>query len=112
MAGKRYKYSFENKNHATKGVVSAVCAGISLGIFCVASLCSLAYHGNGGIYLGAMGLTALGISIYGFVMGLRSFSDHGNLAGFIFGRAFLRRNEDGEHRRTSEKADGIFAGSR
>ena len=75
MAGKRYKYSFENKNHATKGVVSAVCAGISLGIFCVASLCSLAYHGNGGIYLGAMGLTALGISIYGFVMGLRSFSE-------------------------------------
>ena len=70
MAGKRYKYSFENKNHATKGVVSAVCAGISLGIFCVASLCSLAYHGNGG------------------------------------------RKEDGEHRRTSEKADGIFAGSR
>src|SRR5699024_12101765 len=56
-------------------LVSAVCAGISLGIFCVASLCSLAYHGNGGIYLGAMGLTALGISIYGFVMGLRSFSE-------------------------------------
>ena len=35
MAGKRYKYSFTNKNHAAKGVVSTVCAGISLGIFCV-----------------------------------------------------------------------------
>ena len=75
MAGKRYKYSFTNKNHAAKGVVSTVCAGISLGVFCVASLCSLAYHGNGCIYLGAMGLAALGISIYGFIMGLRSFSE-------------------------------------
>ena len=75
MAGKRYKYSFANKNHAAKGVVSTACAGISAGIFCVASLCSLAYHGNGGIYLGAMGLAALGISIYGFIMGLRSFSE-------------------------------------
>ena len=75
MVGKRYKYSLENKNHAQMGVVSAVCAGISLGIFCVAALCSLAYHGKGGIYLGAMGLAALGISIYGFIIGLRGFSE-------------------------------------
>ena len=75
MAVKRYKYSFANKNHAAKGVVSTACAGISAGIFCVASLCSLAYQGNGGIYLGALGLAALGISIYGFIMGLRSFSE-------------------------------------
>ena len=75
MTGKRYKYSLTNKNHAAKGVVSTACAGISFGILCVASLCSMAYHGNGGIYLGAMGLAALGISIYGFIMGLRSFSE-------------------------------------
>ena len=59
MTGKRYKYSLTNKNHAAKGVVSTACAGISFGILCVASLCSMAYHGNGGIYLGAMGLAAL-----------------------------------------------------
>ena len=75
MARKRYKYSLTNKNYAAGGVVSTGCAGISLGLFCLAALCSMAYHGNGGPYLGALGLAALGISIYGFIMGLRGFSE-------------------------------------
>ncbi len=75
MAVKRYKYSVTNKKYAAKGVVSSVCGGISAGVLCVASLCSLAFHGNGGIYLGAMGLAAFGISIYGFALGLKGFSE-------------------------------------
>ena len=41
MAVKRYKYSVTNKKYAAKGVVSSVCGGISAGVLCVASLCSL-----------------------------------------------------------------------
>lgn len=75
MAGKRYRYSFTKKKHSQKGIVATVFGGISLGIFCGAALCSLAFHGKGGMYLGAMGLAALGFSVYGFILGLRSFSE-------------------------------------
>ena len=43
MAVKRYKYSVTNKKYAAKGVVSSVCGGISAGVLCAASLCSLAF---------------------------------------------------------------------
>lgn len=75
MAGKRYKYAFTKKKHSVRGVLSSIFAAVSLGIFCISALCSLAFHGNGGIYLGAMGLAAICISIYGFVLGLKSFSE-------------------------------------
>lgn len=75
MAKKRYKYNFAKKKHSVKGIISSILAGISLGLFCISSVCSLFFHGKGGIYLGVMGLIAISISVYGFVLGLRSFSD-------------------------------------
>lgn len=74
MAKKKYKYAFARQQHSQKGIISTVFAGVSLGIFCISSLCALIFHGKGGIYLGAMGLIAMVLSIYGFVLGLRSFS--------------------------------------
>ena len=32
-------------------------------------------RGKGGLYLGAMGILAMGLSIYGFLLGLKSFSE-------------------------------------
>ena len=75
MARKRYKYNFAKKKHSARGMISSVLAGISLGLLAVSSVCSLAFHGNGGMYLGAMGLIAICISVYGFILGLKSFSD-------------------------------------
>ena len=75
MAVKRYKYSFTKQKHSEKGVVSTVLAGISLGLLLISAICSLCFHGKGGIYLGAAGVLAMGISIYGFYMGLKSFSE-------------------------------------
>lgn len=75
MAKKRYKYAFTRKKHSQKGITASVFAAVSLGLFCVSSLCSLAFHGKGGMYLGAIGLLAIGISVYGFILGLRSFSE-------------------------------------
>ena len=74
MAKKKYKYAFARQKHSQKGIISTVFAGLSLGLFGVSSLCSLVFHGKGGIYLGAMGLAAMVLSIYGFVLGLHSFS--------------------------------------
>lgn len=75
MARKKNKYSFAKKKHSGQGIASTVFAGSSLGIFCVSALSSLIFHGKGGMYLGAMGLLSIGLSIYGFVVGLKSFSE-------------------------------------
>lgn len=75
MAVKRYKYSFTRKKHSVKGIISTGLAGISIMLFFAASICSLAFHGNGGMYLGAMGLAGMCISVYGFILGLLSFSE-------------------------------------
>lgn len=75
MAVKRYKYSFTKQKHSEKGIVSTVLAGISLGLLFLSAICSLCSHGKGGVYLGAAGILAMGISIYGFYMGLKSFSE-------------------------------------
>lgn len=71
MAKKKYKYAFARQKHSQKGVISTIFAGVSLGLFGISSLCSLS---KGGMYLGAMGLAAMALSVYGFVLGLRSFS--------------------------------------
>lgn len=73
MAKKKNKYSFAKKKHSGQGIASTVFAGISLGIFCAAALCALIFHGKGGMYLGALGLIAIGLSAYGFVVGLKAF---------------------------------------
>ena len=75
MAKKKNKYSFAKKKHSGQGIASTVFAGISLGIFCAAALCALIFHGKGGMYLGALGLIAIGLSAYGFVVGLKSFAE-------------------------------------
>ena len=46
MARKRYKYAFTRKKHT-----------------------------KGGLYLGAAGFIAIGFSVYGFILGLKSFSE-------------------------------------
>ena len=122
MAKKRYKYDFAKKKHSEKGVTSSVFAGISLGIFCIAAICSLAFHGKGGLYLGAMGLIAIGLSIYGFILGLRpaflqNWSSrkrraYGYLAGAVSAGTCIKHREGGKtYGRAVEKADGFFAGS-
>lgn len=75
MAKKRYKYSFTKKRHTKGGVESSIFALISCLLFLASSVCSLVFGGRGGLYLGAMGFVAIGLSVIGFVLGLRSFSE-------------------------------------
>lgn len=71
---KKYTYSFARKKQSEEGVISSILAGISLFLFLAAAVLSGLAGGKGAVYLGAMGLAAMGISIYGFVIGLKSFS--------------------------------------
>lgn len=75
MAKKRYRYSFAKRRHSAGGITSTVFAGVSLGLFCIACISSMVFHGKAGMYLGLIGLMAIGVSIYGFVIGLKSFSE-------------------------------------
>ena len=75
MSKKRYKYSFTKRRHTKGGIESSVFALLSLLLFFVCAVSSMVFNGAGGLYLGAIGLSALGISVYGFILGLKSFSE-------------------------------------
>ena len=75
MAKKRYKYSFTKKRHTRGGVESSILALVSCLLFLGAAICALALNGQGGMYLGALGILTLGLSVYGFILGLKSFSE-------------------------------------
>lgn len=66
---------FTDKRHAVNGIVS-----FSLGILSVIIGAALVYtsysrKGNGGLYLGSIGLTAGIISLIGLICGLASFKE-------------------------------------
>lgn len=75
MARKRYKYAFTRKKHTKGGRTSSILALASFLLFAGSAICSMLMGGKGGLYLGAAGLIAMGFSIYGFILGLKSFSE-------------------------------------
>ena len=63
------------KKHTKDGIISSILALASFLLFAGACICSMVLRGKGGLYLGAMGILAMGLSIYGFLLGLKSFSE-------------------------------------
>jgi len=74
MAKKRM-YSFTEKKHSQKGITSTVLGGLSFLLLCVLVYSSFFAKGNGGIYLGTIGFTAIVMTIVGLVYGLTSFRE-------------------------------------
>ncbi|QOV18039.1 hypothetical protein INP51_08200 [Blautia liquoris] len=72
---KKYKYSLEPDIKSKKGWESIVAAGISLALLLAGAVISLVMKGNGGTFLGAMGLFSFLLSAYGFYLGIQSFSE-------------------------------------
>jgi len=79
---KKYTYSFAMKRQSEQGITSSILAGISILLFLIAAILSFVFQGEGGLYLGAMGLCAMCISIYGFGIGLKSFSKENRIYTF------------------------------
>jgi hypothetical protein len=75
MARKRYKYAFTRKKHTKGGKLSSILAFASFLLFVGSAICSMMMGGKGGLYLGAAGFIAIGFSVYGFILGLKSFSE-------------------------------------
>lgn len=72
---KKSIYKFTDKRHAKGGLISTVLACISLLIFVVLIYVSFLHGGNGGIYIGSIGLTGLITSVMGLVFGIMGFKE-------------------------------------
>ena len=71
---KRYRYSFVKTKEAEKGKLSVGLAA-SLILFLAAVLTAFALNGAYGFIVGGICLFATMLSVYGFIMGLLSFSE-------------------------------------
>lgn len=72
MAKKRM-YSFAKEKHSGKGILSTILGTLSLVIFAV-----LAYYldGQGGVYLGSIGLLGMVFAVSSVVFGLMGFGEN------------------------------------
>ncbi|MGI6070294.1 MAG: DUF6142 family protein [Blautia sp.] len=72
---KRYRYSFAKLKPSPNAVLSVILAGASAALFFVSVLVSfLTKQGAAGI-IGGICIFAMLIAVYGFIQGLRSFSE-------------------------------------
>ncbi|RDU23386.1 DUF6142 family protein [Anaerosacchariphilus polymeriproducens] len=72
---RRRKVKFGNRKHSIRGILSTIMAVFSLIIFCILIIVSYKMKGNGGIYLGTIGIAALFINIVGIMAGINSFKE-------------------------------------
>lgn len=76
---KRYRYAFTKKKEASKGKLSIGLAVMSLFLLGTALGVSIYLDGQLGFIVGGISLFAMLISIYGFLMGLSSFSEENRM---------------------------------
>lgn len=72
---KKSIYKFTDKKHAKGGVISTVLGCISLLVFVILIYVSFRHGGNGGIYIGSIGLTGFIISVMGLIFGIMGFKE-------------------------------------
>lgn len=72
---KRYRYAFAKVKEAKKGKLSTGLAIASFLLFVAAVLLAFFLEGKLGFLTGGISLFAMLLSIYGFIMGLSSFSE-------------------------------------
>ena len=111
---RRYRYAIIKKKEAKKGKLSVGLAIASLLLFGAAVGTAYVLEGSYGFIVGGICLFATLISVYGFLMGIASFSEEncnhpersfsGRLAALFFDGSL---KYDG----TIRKTDGIYSGS-
>ena len=77
IMARRYRYSFTKKKEAKKGKLSAGLAAASFLLFITAVVMAYLLDDSFGFLVGGVGLFATLLSVYGFIMGLLSFSEEG-----------------------------------
>lgn len=72
---KEQKYKFTKPEQSKGGKFSSIMALVSAGIFAVAVVISWAYSGKAGSSVGGLAFIAMLLSVYGFIVGMKSFSE-------------------------------------
>lgn len=75
MMRKKYRYAFAKKSPAQDGVVSTIVGGLAVLLFFAAVILSAASKGEAGAAAGGLGVFSMLLSVYGFVLGMRSFKE-------------------------------------
>ena len=73
---KRKMYSFEERRHSQMGITSTVLGIVAVIIILALIYVAAYYKGNGGAYLGSIGITAI------VICGLRSFKEKNKIYTF------------------------------
>jgi hypothetical protein len=71
---KKYKYSFTQKNESKEGLEALILSGLSFAAFLVLCILAFAFSGEGGTVLGAVGLVAMLMALYGAYLGLKGLA--------------------------------------
>lgn len=72
---KRRNVKFGNRKHSTRGILSTVMAAFSIILLCVLVIVSYKMRGNGGIYLGSVGIAAFLLNLVGVSTAIKSFKE-------------------------------------
>ena len=72
---RRQKYKFAKKEYAKNGLYSAMIAAGSLVLLLLSVLLSLGFRGQGGVFIGGLGLMSMLLSIYGLILGVKGYSE-------------------------------------
>ena len=72
---KKGTIKFQGRNHSKRGIFSFLIGLAVIGTFLTISFISGTHHGNGGLYLGVIGMISFVISILGFLLGIKSFKE-------------------------------------
>lgn len=72
---KRYRYAFAKKKEAKKGKISVVLSIASFIAFLAAVIISFIFENEYGFVVGGISLCGALFSVYGFFLGLSSFSE-------------------------------------
>ncbi len=68
---KKDVFRFSGRSHSIKGMISVITGSVTLISFFVLSIISSLSKGNGGLLLGMFGILLFGISIAGFILGIK-----------------------------------------
>lgn len=74
MSRKRM-YSYTEKRQSQLGITSTVCGVLSILVFAALTFLAFYMNGQGGLYLGAIGIAGILFAVVGLIFGLYSFKE-------------------------------------
>lgn len=72
---RRYRYAFAKRREEPRGKLCLGLFIVSMVLLMAAVAVSFAFNGNGGVISGGLCLFSMMLSVYGFLQGLKSFSN-------------------------------------